>query len=422
VNIEKIRKNSLKNKFKSLAGDTVSKKKTPEKLKVDLAQETEKEKTDDEDTDEDKGGDAMGDDEFDEDDDFDEEDEFDDSTPKKGGGDGDNTVLLDRLDELEQKLSKTDVSLSIITKENDGMVDKINKLDETTIQFLSLYEIISDQVNPFVGEGAMSSAVTERFDQIEARIAQVEEIDAVVKNIEARLNTIQGDTGGDLATISEVVTNLSQKIETLEARISTGGSSEEVDLKFNNVFQRLTEIGVAEEEIKAEFASFNEVVDELKELKTQNVVEEKRNVGYEIIEKLGEIESPELSVNAQNSHPARRKPVEPVEDNPVQSLVLIRWVEFLLERVGRNNLLEALNYYVHIGWINKELRNQAMGYATGMDYYKDKPEWRLSPDDHKKSLLFIEMIHGNEVDMITVNLVEQEVLKLKNLMGGDYGI
>ncbi|MHC1566527.1 MAG: hypothetical protein ACXQT5_01820 [Candidatus Syntropharchaeia archaeon] len=58
----------------------------------------------------------------------------------------------------------------------------------------------------------------------------------------------------------------------------------------------------------------------------------------------------------------------------------------------------------------------------GIEFYKDKPEWRLSSEDHKKSLLFIEKIRGNEINMITLNLVEQEVSKIKNILGGEYGI
>ncbi|MHC1596452.1 MAG: FlaD/FlaE family flagellar protein, partial [Candidatus Syntropharchaeales archaeon] len=342
------------------------------------------------------------------DDDFEEE-----ASPKKVGGGGDIAAILDRLDELETKLSKSDVSISILKKENDEVIDKLKKLDETTIQFLSLYEVVSDQVNPFVGETGMSSAVTERFDQIEARIGSLEEVAAVVRNIEARINNIQGQEGGGaLDTITEMVNNLSQKIDQIEGRINEGGlNSSELDLKFNNIFQRLTELGMEEDKVKSELESFKEVIEELKDLKTQTPTSESL-----VVENAATSEAPQKQAKTGFEQ------LERIENDPVKSLVLIRWVEFLLERVGRNNLLEALNYYVHIGWVTKELRNQAMEYAAGMDYYKDKAEWRLAPEDHKKSLLFIEMIRGNEVDMITVNLVEQEVLKLKNLMGGEYGI
>ncbi len=459
LNVKAIKKNSLKNKFKKLAGDEGGKeKKKSEQTKKSSKpkkQEKEKEKEnfddlfdldegkdefdlddigegagDDDDLldnmDPDMEGEDMADDDddFDDDDFGDDDDDFDDDdfgdddddepASKGGGGGGDDTttVLLDRLDVLESKLSKADVTISMLKKENDEVADKVKKLDETTIQFLSLYEVISDQVNPFVGEAGMSSAVTERFDQIEARIGFLEDTAAVIKNIEARIETIQGQDGsGSLDTIKEMVDNLSHKINGMEEHVNEGGNSEEFELKFNNIFQRLTELGMEEDEIKKEFKSFKDVVDELKDLKTQTSTSERVAVENAAI--------PEVP---QKQAKTEFEQVERVENDPVKSLVLIRWVEFLLERVGRNNLLEALNYYVHIGWVAKELRNQAMEYATGMDYYKDKAEWRLAPEDHKKSLLFIEMIRGNEVDMITVNLVEQEVLKLKNLMGGDYGI
>ena len=439
--ISRIRKNSLKNKFKALAGEGGGKKRKSKKEKneddlddfFDLKDSGEmKAKEEDDDfeiddfEDEDEGfdddllgenekkerEDIMEDDDF-EDDDFEDDDFEEEASPKKVGGGGDIAAILDRLDELETKLSKSDVSISILKKENDEVIDKLKKLDETTIQFLSLYEVVSDQVNPFVGETGMSSAVTERFDQIEARIGSLEEVAAVVRNIEARINNIQGQEGGGaLDTITEMVNNLSQKIDQIEGRINEGGlNSSELDLKFNNIFQRLTELGMEEDKVKSELESFKEVIEELKDLKTQTPTSESL-----VVENAATSEAPQKQAKTGFEQ------LERIENDPVKSLVLIRWVEFLLERVGRNNLLEALNYYVHIGWVTKELRNQAMEYAAGMDYYKDKAEWRLAPEDHKKSLLFIEMIRGNEVDMITVNLVEQEVLKLKNLMGGEYGI
>ncbi|HEC57263.1 MAG TPA: hypothetical protein ENI32_05205 [Candidatus Syntrophoarchaeum butanivorans] len=451
---EGIRRNSLKNKFKTLArdgkrevkkrgGNTVPGEKGSSKGRggengveedlFDLEEldelEEEEEDIDIDDLDEPEeelfddlegGEDEMGEveEEFDLDDDLEEglEEEVEgwsEPEERKKGGSGDNSAILDRLDELEHKLGKLDVSVSMLKKENDEMMDKIKKLDETTIQFLSLYEVVSEQVNPFVGDSGMNSAVTERFDQIEARLSSVEEIVAVVKSIEARLDVIQGNDTAAIETVTEMVNNLSHRIEDLEERIEKDKNEEEIDLKFNNIFQRLTELGMQEEEIKKEIESFKEVISELQNLQSQNAMPPQKM-------REDKVETPPPSV--KDGECRFEGAVDRIENDPVRSLVLIRWVEFLLERVGRNNLLEALNYYVHIGWISKELRNQAMEYAAGMDYYKDKAEWRLSPEDHKKSLLFIEMIRGREIDMITVNLVEQEVMKLKNMMGGEYGI
>jgi flagellar protein FlaD len=355
--INRIKKNSLKNKFKTLAGEGGGKKKKKREEKdeddlddlFDLETSVEmkaKEENDDfeiddfEDEDEGfdddqvgedekkRGGDTMEDNDF-EDDGFEKE-----ASPKKVGGGGDNTAILDRLDELETKLSKSDVSISMLKKENDEVIDKVKKLDETTIQFLSLYEVVSDQVNPFVGEAGMSSAVTERFDQIEARI-----------------NNIQGQEGGGaLDTITAIVNNLSQKIDQMEGRINEGGlNSSELDLKFNNIFQRLTELGIGEDKVKSEFESFKDVIEELKDLKTQTPISESLVV-----------ENAAIPEARQKQAETGFEQLERVENDPVKSLFLIRWVEFLLERVGRNNLLEALNYYVHIGWVTKELRNQAL--------------------------------------------------------------
>lgn len=66
--------------------------------------------------------------------------------------------------------------------------------------------------------------------------------------------------------------------------------------------------------------------------------------------------------------------------------------------MGRNNILEVLEYYVEIGWINEEVCSKIMAYANGLDYYDERPTWKLLPEDHIKSLMFIEQLMGKKVD------------------------
>jgi len=60
-----------------------------------------------------------------------------------------------------------------------------------------------------------------------------------------------------------------------------------------------------------------------------------------------------------------------------------------MEKVGRNNLINVLEYYVEIGWISEEVSSKMMAYASGIDYYVERPTWKLLPEDHTKSLLFM---------------------------------
>lgn len=81
-----------------------------------------------------------------------------------------------------------------------------------------------------------------------------------------------------------------------------------------------------------------------------------------------------------------------LDNTPETLIILLNWVKFLMENVGRTNLEDILEYYVKIGWISEEVSSIMASYAEGLDYYIEKPRSDVLPEVHTKSLLFIEMI------------------------------
>lgn len=129
------------------------------------------------------------------------------------------------------------------------------------------------------------------------------------------------------------------------------------------------------------------------------------------------------------------------------TLVLVmRWIEFLLERTVRDRLSLVLDYYRDIGWISDEVKTEILSYARGemqdvTKYlpqeeakellpgdispnvsYKKVDDWRLSADDHLKSLLFIMKIADINVDRDKLNSLEQIIQKFKEDLKNFHGI
>ncbi|MEM4262241.1 MAG: FlaD/FlaE family flagellar protein [Thermoplasmata archaeon] len=129
------------------------------------------------------------------------------------------------------------------------------------------------------------------------------------------------------------------------------------------------------------------------------------------------------------------------------TLVLVmRWIEFLLERTVRDRLSLVLDYYRDIGWISDEVKTEILAYARGemqdvTKYmpqeeakellpadispnvsYKKVDDWRLSADDHLKSLLFIMKIADINVDRDKLNSLEQIIQKFKEDLKNFHGI
>ena len=98
-----------------------------------------------------------------------------------------------------------------------------------------------------------------------------------------------------------------------------------------------------------------------------------------------------------------------VPDDAVSNAVLLKWVEFLLETVGHQNLPEVLDYYVDIGWISERVTMKLLAYASGMVAPRGRSKEKLSTKDHLRSLLFIEKLRGKDFDQSKLTRLEREI-------------
>jgi len=323
------------------------------------------------------------------------------SAPQSASAPADSELSLEnaeKLTELSSKLAKVDVSVSTIQRASDEMRETVNKLDESVLELLSLYEIVSNQVNPFVGEGDGDSETIERFDKVEKRINAVGESLVMMQN-DFEAQSQQAATG-----ISD------------EARTQLN--------ELNSRFETLTEtIEVMQSETN------NSSQEELEKLITEKIEEAMHDIPVNAVPIDGPPQSGELiPVGAATSgipgeilseDLAR---LDHLDKNPMTAVVLLNWIEFLMERVGRNNLMDALDYYVDIEWIGERVRDEMLAYARGIDYYVEKPTWRLLPEDHTKSLIFIERLRGHRIDRNMLSTIEREMSKVKHGLEELYGI
>ena len=142
----------------------------------------------------------------------------------------------------------------------------------------------------------------------------------------------------------------------------------------------------------------------------------------------------------------RRYTIEKLDEGYFTRALVMRWIEFLFERLKRNRISPVLEYYHEIGWISEDVKTQIMSYARGEhqdvtnyepeDHLLDSPgsdallqkefknidDWRLSAEDHLRSLLFLEMIAGRKVDKDKLNSLEQEIAKIKKGLEQYHGV
>jgi len=229
---------------------------------------------------------------------------------------GDLGVVGKKLEEMESELG-------VFRDRIEGYQERLDKMDESIVELLSLYEVVSSNVNPFVDGGGGDGEVREKLEELNKRLE--EELSRVKEAFESKL----------------------------EERVS---------------------------KLEGEFKGLLEQPGDRR--------------GFEGGRRGG----------ARLSH---------LDSRPETSMLVLKWLEFLLERVGKNNLAEVLEYYVDIGWISDEVSIRMLSYAEGIDYDVEKPGWKLLPADHARSLYFIERILGGRIDRGFLAKVEMELERLE---------
>ena len=98
-------------------------------------------------------------------------------------------------------------------------------------------------------------------------------------------------------------------------------------------------------------------------------------------------------------------------------MILLKWIEFMLERVGYEGLKDLLNYYVDINWISDKVLFTVLRYAKGIKLYHENSDWRpvgyMNVKDHITSLLFIEALRTGRFNKDMVMKVEREIYTIR---------
>ncbi|MFH1448413.1 MAG: FlaD/FlaE family flagellar protein [Candidatus Micrarchaeota archaeon] len=98
-----------------------------------------------------------------------------------------------------------------------------------------------------------------------------------------------------------------------------------------------------------------------------------------------------------------------IPDDAISNAIVLKWVEFLLETVGHQNLPEVLDYYVDISWISEKVTMKLLAYSSGMVAPRGRSKEKLSTKDHLRSLLFIEKLRGKDFDQSQLTKLEREI-------------
>jgi len=79
-------------------------------------------------------------------------------------------------------------------------------------------------------------------------------------------------------------------------------------------------------------------------------------------------------------------------DGFLADLIVVEWLEFLVDEVGVRATSEAIHYYERIDWIDEEVADQLQAYLRGFDEGGDPAT--LTIDHHTESLRYVSQLDG----------------------------
>ena len=103
--------------------------------------------------------------------------------------------------------------------------------------------------------------------------------------------------------------------------------------------------------------------------------------------------------NTSNQNQYPMAPLTEITNDPEHIVVLLKWLQYLIEKIGNDQLPTLLDYYVDIHWISENVCMDLLKYAKGITIGENEKTKQHHPSnftmiDHLQSLLYIQKLKG----------------------------
>ncbi len=308
----------------------------------------------------------------------------------------------EKMPDIEEKIDETEKDISKTSNLLQGYNDKFKDLEDSIEELKKLVDSNIVNKNVLV-EKAVAGKLTDVEKKIEKLCKKTSKVPSnLIQNYDNKFKALEDGIEELKKLVDSSAANENALVEKAVA-----GKLTDVEKKIEKLCQKTSEVpSNLIQNYDSKFKALEDSIEELKKLVDSSAANENvlaKKVAEQVLEGVksdGHISKPEISSISQFAQKlARDSHYDECEEanllildnTPETSIILLNWVKFLMEKVGRNNLADILEYYVEIGWISEEVSSMMANYANGIECSVEKPAWNL-PEVHTKSLLFIEQL------------------------------
>jgi archaellum component FlaD/FlaE len=328
-------------------------------------------------------------------------------------------ILENDIINFKDDLTSIDMQFSFVKEEVISFSGKVSEMEQAFSSF-----VISNEES--------NSLNNAKFDGLEEKISSV---GGRIGNFESNLSFLQSDNVSIKSDLSRIEDNVSELVnsytallaqlhESFQENESNFSRIDVISAKLDEIGSKISSIEKTQEGSKSTSMEFSRSISAMlynlgktssafsdfkQESETKNaaMIEKIDSVTEYVESELQKVGARSYKGFGQNVH------LSNIVKNSGNMKLCMEWLEFLMELVGRNNLPEILSYYEELGWITDKIRMELLQYADGIDFYMEKPDWKLTPDDHVKSIWFIESLAGIKVDKNRLSVIERDIEKVK---------
>ena len=316
------------------------------------------------------------------------------------------TKITSTMKTVEESVDKMVGTVDILEKENVETQKKFASIDMNMRKFLSLYEIVNNQYNPFVTNDGkhptpilVSSEPTMTKEEIQEHLSPEEleepEESIIPEKEEEQINP------EDALTMEVEDINKEIIIEQEPKNLPGFGPNGEYDSQ------------------KAE--------EDLRNLIKQNTIPQKEEITVKkmeeqiatvpIKEEKEQIEKPNLNDDelsffdfdtlSMEKAATDSIPLKSIKNNTNGLFIILSWLEYMVKRMGIESTRDTLRYYTEtLSWITPEVFFELDKFLRGMNEMTKESNFKVvNVRDHIVSLYFISKLNNKELDKKLVSSV-----------------
>lgn len=313
------------------------------------------------------------------------------------GGGGATQELENRIEELENEVGDISSTVSTVRSENEQISEKVDDVEENVRKLLEIYEMVTRGVNPFVddvpngGLGGGDGGGFGLFDD-EDEAEPDDDLDDDVADADAE--SFFDDTFDDVEEDEEMDDFEMDSDETESGGQAGGSTFQELKAEYESGEADWAEDDVpTEEEPGAESETTPEI-------ETSAEPTPDGEFEFEEPEPTAESQAAETTMRMRNG---MQKPyLASLPTGYVVDLVVMEWLEFLVEEFGSEDAVRTIAYYEEIDWISESVEEELLAFVRGIadvtDVDADATPATLGVDDHIHSLTFMSQLTGDAIE------------------------